>query len=82
MEPKAFEKSSPEVSSKSKDLFAALAALEVSAAESPEASHASENNASSLKSKEGDDSYTLVVGHKNSGKTSLIMHFLNPNKGI
>ncbi|OQS00841.1 Dynein 1b Light Intermediate Chain [Achlya hypogyna] len=57
---------------KSKDIFAVLAALDNNNAE--EAAEAA------TKSREGDDSYSLVVGPKGSGKTSLINYFLNPNK--
>ncbi|KDO19061.1 hypothetical protein SPRG_15726 [Saprolegnia parasitica CBS 223.65] len=51
-----------------KDIFAVLSAMD----------HSDEPSDSS--SKEGDDSYTLVVGPKNSGKSSLIMYFRNPTK--
>ncbi|OQR87399.1 Dynein 1b Light Intermediate Chain [Thraustotheca clavata] len=55
---------------KSKDIFAVLSGME----------NSGEDAVDGTKSKEGEDSYTLVLGAKNSGKTSLVMYFLNPTK--
>ncbi|KAF0699276.1 Aste57867_10150 [Aphanomyces stellatus] len=49
-----------------KDLFARLAA---------------DDKASSQSEAEADDSFLVVAGPKNSGKSSLVLYFLNPNKG-
>ncbi|CAK4285218.1 unnamed protein product [Aphanomyces euteiches] len=51
----------------SKDIFARLAAAEDKSSQQGETS-------------DKDDSFLVVVGPKNSGKTSLVMYFLNPNK--
>ncbi|CAK4072712.1 unnamed protein product [Aphanomyces euteiches] len=51
----------------SKDIFARLAAAEDKSSQQGETG-------------DKDDSFLVVVGPKNSGKTSLVMYFLNPNK--
>ncbi|RHZ06928.1 hypothetical protein DYB37_004740 [Aphanomyces astaci] len=53
----------------SKDIFARLAAD----------AKASNNEADG--NVNADDSYLVVIGPKNSGKTALVLYFLNPNKG-